>query len=334
MAAPELFLLTPLREGRRPWGRRGSTQNGFLLTPLREGRQSPGASLSTIILFLLTPLREGRPAHCRAETEAWLFLLTPLREGRRIVFDLEFAQNKISTHAPAGGATISAVELVPSIRFLLTPLREGRQKRNRAGRNVHDFYSRPCGRGDCVRAFSFCGNRIISTHAPAGGATFAAFVFNSVVTFLLTPLREGRPGWMRGTTESTYFYSRPCGRGDTERKLRLRDLCDFYSRPCGRGDENAPAAKIKEQISTHAPAGGATRFGVHAQNAGDDFYSRPCGRGDASRCIVIESIDKISTHAPAGGATRHEHKKRINIADFYSRPCGRGDVFLPVAGSL
>ena len=79
-------------------------------------------------------------------------------------------------------------------------------------------------------------------------------------------------------------------------------------------------------ISTHAPAGGATRFGVHAQNAGDDFYSRPCGRGDASRCIVIESIDKISTHAPAGGATRHEHKKRINIADFYSRPCGRGDV--------
>ena len=89
-------------------------------------------------------------------------------------------------------------------------------------------------------------------------------------------------------------------------------------------------------ISTHAPAGGATRFGVHAQNAGDDFYSRPCGRGDARRCIVIESIDKISTHAPAGGATRHEHKKRINIADFYSRPCGRGDcracviIFVPV----
>ena len=35
-----VFLLTPLREGRRPWGRRGSTQNGFLLTPLREGRHS------------------------------------------------------------------------------------------------------------------------------------------------------------------------------------------------------------------------------------------------------------------------------------------------------
>ena len=38
MPTIRVFLLTPLREGRRPWGRRGSTQNGFLLTPLREGR--------------------------------------------------------------------------------------------------------------------------------------------------------------------------------------------------------------------------------------------------------------------------------------------------------
>ena len=57
---------------------------------------------------------------------------------------------KISTHAPAGGAT--------SILLLFHHL-------------VQNFYSRPCGRGD----FGGHGNdsvcKLISTHAPAGGAT-------------------------------------------------------------------------------------------------------------------------------------------------------------------
>ena len=55
------------------------------------------------------------------------------------------------------------------------------------------------------------------------------------------------------------FYSRPCGRGDAERELRLRDLRDFYSRPCGRGDAAVLiVADVLVAISTHAPAGGAT----------------------------------------------------------------------------
>ena len=77
-----------------------------------------------------------------------------------------------------------------------------------------NFYSRPCGRGDEA---DVCGRNavIISTHAPAGGATYkvstrvltvrcisthapaggatasSAFSHNSSL-FLLTPLREGR----------------------------------------------------------------------------------------------------------------------------------------------
>ena len=34
----------------------------------------------------------------------------------------------------------------------------------------------------------------ISTHAPAGGATVIVDLGNNFATFLLTPLREGRPG--------------------------------------------------------------------------------------------------------------------------------------------
>ena len=79
----------------------------------------------------------------------------------------------------------------------------------------------------------------ISTHAPAGGATQLPLQPPKLgVLFLLTPLREGRPrGSSRRRSGKTYFYSRPCGRGDRTRS-RLFPACpNFYSRPCGRGDK-------------------------------------------------------------------------------------------------
>ena len=86
--------------------------------------------------------------------------------------------------------------------FLLTPLREGRRPRpffipapmyfysRPCGRgdveldvlalSLIDFYSRPCGRGDqCVHYLAVTG--LISTHAPAGGAT--AIFHKSVMRF-------------------------------------------------------------------------------------------------------------------------------------------------------
>ena len=59
-----------------------------------------------------------------------------------------------------------------------------------------------------------------------------------------------------------------------------------------------------QNISTHAPAGGATRQGMIAVLISINFYSRPCGRGDRPG-------------SPARRAGQH----------FYSRPCGRGDAF-------
>ena len=77
-------------------------------------------------LFLLTPLREGRPTTDVTPRCSGLFLLTPLREGRPDVKKLWEAYAKISTHAPAGGATESKKSYGQRKRFLLTPLREGR----------------------------------------------------------------------------------------------------------------------------------------------------------------------------------------------------------------
>ena len=148
---------------------------------------------------------------------------------------------RISTHAPAGGATAPAP---PRLRglwalFLLTPLREGRHDRRPVCQAcLRNFYSRPCGRGD--RGAPRNGRaRAISTHAPAGGATS----YIRKISYRL----------------GNYFYSRPCGRGDL---YRIRS--DFRNVP----------------ISTHAPAGGATGAGWTQIRPSGNFYSRPCGRGD------------------------------------------------------
>ena len=83
------------------------------------------------------------------------------------------------------------------------------------------------------------------------------------------------------------------------------------------------------EISTHAPAGGATGISGHALSGQkflltplregrqavpvrlserEDFYSRPCGRGDAPNVFICVCSNPISTHAPAGGATMQEAK--------------------------
>ena len=59
-------------------------------------------------------------------------------------------------------------------------------------KRFRDFYSRPCGRGDFKRDVATLVVGLISTHAPAGGATGAKRNKTDFLLFLLTPLREGR----------------------------------------------------------------------------------------------------------------------------------------------
>ena len=85
---------------------------------------------------------------------------------------------------------------------------------------------------------------IISTHAPAGGATKIVIVYGRGKSFLLTPLREGRRRCVEALAQRKYFYSRPCGRGDVCHTVAsLSIIINFYSRPCGRGDSNFPQVR-------------------------------------------------------------------------------------------
>ena len=163
------------------------------------------------------------------------FLLTPLREGRRIVSDRgRRCHVPISTHAPAGGATIVNVKFGSGTQFLLTPLREGRRAASailswsspflltplREGRPRPQstqcwrlyFYSRPCGRGDANHEDAYAeGN--ISTHAPAGGATVDTLQGSLTKLFLLTPLREGRRAVHRDPVHRPAFLLTPLREG-------------------------------------------------------------------------------------------------------------------------
>ena len=78
--------------------------------------------------------------------------------------------------------------------------------------------------------------------------------------FLLTPLREGRPRAEALCRQSIPFLLTP-----------LRE---------GRHEELRGSLKKLTDISTHAPAGGATSRRWPRRALLPYFYSRPCGRGD------------------------------------------------------
>ena len=123
---------------------------------------------------------------------------------------------------------------------------------------------------------------------------------------------------------ASYFYPRPCGRGDQRRDSRNHNSVHFYSRPCGRGDIKNRNIGYDMSISTHAPAGGATarkdtapyvpflflltplREGRHGtedhQILMKLFLLTPLREGRPKVQSALLGL-AISTHAPAGGAT-------------------------------
>ena len=152
----------------------------------------------------------------------------------------------ISTHAPAGGATGTMANNGAIAKFLLTPLREGRRRLVALRQNTAtNFYSRPCGRGDLQLVVAAASNALISTHAPAGGATGRSTGSSrGSTTFLLTPLREGRLLPTSANTAAEVFLLTPLREGRLKAVIeRRKEEKYFYSRPCGRGDCNFPQVR-------------------------------------------------------------------------------------------
>ena len=213
-----------------------------------------------------------------------------------------------------------------------------------------NFYSRPCGRGDLEQEGVTMEMKIISTHAPAGGATSLACSWSmSIILFLLTPLREGRQKIKAGQHVSNlflltplregrraadpeglrgkgYFYSRPCGRGDRYANLEKRDREKFLLTPLREG-RLCPCSVVFAVCSNFysRPCGRGDGRRRRRWTRTHHFYSRPCGRGDSSGARLASASVNFYSRPCGRGDLRAGPDLRGSGIDFYSRPCGRGD---------
>ena len=310
-------------------GSAANTAGVFLLTPLREGRHTAAAPVNpTSCISTHAPAggaTRGTSCPCLSLCN---FYSRPCGRGDLRDFPVFHVGIAISTHAPAGGATIgphsfrkvyavisthapaggatpvSHTEGEAIALFLLTPLREGRLELDVLALCLVDFYSRPCGRGDLEQEGVTMEMKIISTHAPAGGATSLACSWSmSIILFLLTPLREGRPATPTRRSISSSFLLTPLreGRLRHAEKGRRNNPISTHA-PAGGATVGFTTIVHNRKISTHAPAGGATGFRYDKRARSIISTHAPAGGATGSRAGRGRR-GSISTHAPAGGAT-------------------------------
>ena len=218
--------------------------------------------------------------------KSMLFLLTPLREGRRLRAANHQHHSEYFYSRPYGrGDALAADQMDSAVQFLLTPLREGRR----------------------AAEIPAAARTLISTHAPAGGATCSATVAVAIVLPISThaPAGGATSSWIICAYRRPISTHAPAG-GATDLSILLwRMPVNFYSRPCGRGDQHLCNALINRSlISTHAPAGGATCCGKRHDLRFRQFLLTPLREGRLDKRRFGRRCRLISTHAPAGGATR------------------------------
>ena len=167
-----------------------------------------------------------------------------------------------------------------------------------------NFYSRPCGRGDEA---DVCGRNavIISTHAPAGGATYKVSTRVLTVRCISTHAPAGGATWMIRSYKGggLIFLLTPLREGRLYRWYRKNGCGEISTHaPAGGATRGEAGKKADWTISTHAPAGGATVMARWAAQP-PKFLLTPLREGRRRGGTGMNGFLKISTHAPAGGAT-------------------------------
>ena len=180
-----------------------------------------------------------------------------------------------------------------SSQFQFTPLREGRH-------GVFDGGKR---------------NHSISIHAPARGATRHSSSWHTRGQFQFTPLREGRRVPTAAETGTTSFQFTPLREGRRSGRRAPSQSRYFNSRPCERGDLCFLLLLWREAISIHAPARGATPTSP-GEKKGEYFNSRPCERGDS---IISQLYCALCRNNKAN--LTNILVKPIQFTNFFAVPC-------------
>ena len=126
-----------------------------------------------------------------------------------------------------------------------------------------------------------------------------------LMSFLLTPLREGRLGTQSQKAQDAIISTHAPAGGATEvflDEIRWR-MISTHAPAGGATGLHVIARGFLVHISTHAPAGGATRAPMSTRTEGLEFLLTPLREG----------------------RPRRYEQNRAGLYNFYSRPCGRGD---------
>ena len=105
-----------------------ATDDAFQFTPLREGRRAFGRCATACIIFQFTPLREGRHERTAdGRILAAISIHAPPRGATGGWMRPNEVRERISIHAPPRGATYGGGKSIMFTLFQFTPLREGRR---------------------------------------------------------------------------------------------------------------------------------------------------------------------------------------------------------------
>ena len=189
-----------------------------------------------------------------------------------------------------------------------------------------NFYSRPCGRGDEA---DVCGRNavIISTHAPAGGATYKVSTRVLTVRCISTHAPAGGATWMIRSYKGggLIFLLTPLREGRLYRWYRKNGCGEISTHaPAGGATWDGQRFLVLGTISTHAPAGGATHAANFPQSWAAYFYSRPCGRGDLERQAATGSSPETFLLTPLREGRRVRPKSAPATSGFLLTPLREG----------
>ena len=168
-------------------------------------------------------------------------------------------QTKVSIHAPTGGATAWLVRYNDGSQFQFTRPRGARRGVRTIWTRTPCFNSRAHGGRDRIFRQG-APERGVSIHAPTGGATMDGWETGEWPEFQFTRPRGARraSGGKSGRARLS-FNSRAHGGRDRHDTIVSRRGRRFNSRAHGGRDAERSQRLAKEEVSIHAPTGGATR---------------------------------------------------------------------------
>ena len=161
---------------------------------------------------------------------------------------------KVSIHAPTGGATTTRCSRRAPSRFQFTRPRGARPKRGVSPRSASSFNSRAHGGRD----------RAKTHHGPS-------------CVFQFTRPRGARPRPRRTLTRPRSFNSRAHGGRDSCWTATGPSGTGFNSRAHGGRDFRAGRGDRRDEVSIHAPTGGATCISACSSSNRKFQFTRPRG---------------------------------------------------------